>query len=179
VGCQGFATPRPTAARPGQPTRAPDNTYSQEGKGSAGNLCHTRSDPLKRNDWLSDPPAGSRFQGTALRKLIFGWAIPSVSRPAGCSKLNLRGRPWAVPANGCLVTLMRWPNSKGSIRENRSASARPALMLQETPSRSLGEVCFPLTNPYHGCPLTDTYHEGRFLCVSGQSGGEVETTARR
>src|SRR6516162_7524058 len=47
---------------------------------------------------------------------------------------------------------MRWPNRNGSIRVNRRATAGSTVMLQETPSGSGGDVCFPLTSPYHGSP---------------------------
>src|SRR5215472_15901790 len=60
--------------------------------------------------FVSDPPAVPRFVGTARRNFSSRCAIKTVSRPAGSLKFNLRGRRYAVPANGCLVTLMRWPN---------------------------------------------------------------------
>src|SRR6516164_3415860 len=60
--------------------------------------------------FVSDPPAVPRLRWTARRSFSSRCAITSVSRPAGSLKFNLRGRRYAVPANGCLVTLMRWPN---------------------------------------------------------------------
>src|SRR5215470_11224681 len=60
--------------------------------------------------FVSDPPAIPRLGTIARRNFSSRCAIPHVSRPAGSLKFNLRGRRYAVPANGCLVTLMRWPN---------------------------------------------------------------------
>ena len=60
--------------------------------------------------FVSDPPAVPRLGTIARRNFSSRCAIPHVSRPAGSLKFNLRGRRYAVPANGCLVTLMRWPN---------------------------------------------------------------------
>src|SRR5215813_12886432 len=60
--------------------------------------------------FVSDPPAVPRLRRTARRSFSSRCAIQTVSRPAGSLKFNLRGRRYAVPANGCLVTLMRWPN---------------------------------------------------------------------
>jgi hypothetical protein len=60
--------------------------------------------------FVSDPPAVPRFVRTARRSFSSRCAIKAVSRPAGSLQFNLRGRRYAVPANGCLVTLMRWPN---------------------------------------------------------------------
>src|SRR5262252_7229993 len=60
--------------------------------------------------FVSDPPAVPRLRRTARRSFSSRCAIKTVSRPAGSLKFNLRGRRYAVPANGCLVTLMRWPN---------------------------------------------------------------------
>src|SRR5215469_11909527 len=60
--------------------------------------------------FVSDPPAVPRLRWTARRSFSSRCALGTVSRPAGSLKFNLRGRRYAVPANGCLVTLMRWPN---------------------------------------------------------------------
>jgi hypothetical protein len=60
--------------------------------------------------FVSDPPAVPRLGTIARRSFSSRCAMPHVSRPAGSLKFNLRGRRYAVPANGCLVTLMRWPN---------------------------------------------------------------------
>src|SRR5262245_6125023 len=50
----------------------------------------------------------------ACEGLHHGASLPAVlktaSRPASSLKFNLRGRRYAIPANGCLVTLKRWPN---------------------------------------------------------------------
>lgn len=62
-----------------------------------------------------DSPAIHRpvlaYPGTATGRSSSSWATPSVSRPAGSPKLNLRRRRDAVPANGCLAPLTRGPNS--------------------------------------------------------------------
>src|SRR5215468_6207548 len=60
--------------------------------------------------FVSDPPAVPRLRRTARRSFSSRCGIKTDSRPAGSLKFNLRGRRYAVPANGCLVTLMRWPN---------------------------------------------------------------------
>jgi hypothetical protein len=93
--------------------------------------------------------------GTATRRLASSCATPSVSRPAGSLKLNLRGRPCAVPANGCLVTLtlMRWPNPQRIASSKSFSSSSDPLPRFRRLFQVQGKFCFPLTGPYHGCPL--------------------------
>ena len=47
--------------------------------------------------------------GTVHGSSLSQYTLPSVLRPAGLLSLNLRGRSFTVPANGCLATLLlRW-----------------------------------------------------------------------
>ena len=80
----------------------------RRGKGGLWDICTLTCPTAQR--FVSDPPAVPRLRWTARRSFSSRCAIESVSRPAGPLKFNLRGRRYAVPANGCLVTLMRWPN---------------------------------------------------------------------
>jgi hypothetical protein len=80
----------------------------RRGKGGLGDIGSHRCPTPQR--FVSDPPAVPRFGWTARRNFSSRCAMESVSRPSGSLKFNLRGRRYAVPANGCLVTLMRWPN---------------------------------------------------------------------
>src|SRR6516164_159648 len=82
----------------------------RRGKGGFGDIGTHRCPTAQR--FVSDPPAVPRLRRTARRSFSSRCAIKTVSRPAGSAslKFNLRGRRYAVPANGCLVTLMRWPN---------------------------------------------------------------------
>jgi hypothetical protein len=50
---------------------------------------------------VSDPPAVPGIYGAARRRFFSRCATQPVSRPAGLPKFNLRGRRYAVPANGC------------------------------------------------------------------------------
>jgi len=95
-------------------------------------------------------------KGTATGRLSSSCATPSVSRPAGSLKLNLRGRPCAVPANGCLVTLtlMRWPNPQRIASSKSFSSSSDPLPRFRRLFQVQGKFCFPLTSPYHGCPLS-------------------------
>ena len=80
-------------------------------------------------------------------------ATPSVSRPAGFPKLNLRGQHRAVPANGCLVPRWRGSNSERiAHRRSRSSSSDPFECFTKSSRQTQGDLCFPLTDPYHGCP---------------------------
>jgi hypothetical protein len=50
-----------------------------------------------------------------------GFRLPSVLRPAGLLSLNLRGRSFTVPANGCLATLLlRWLHEGSRTVLNRT-----------------------------------------------------------
>src|SRR5262249_43383957 len=91
----------------------PNASDSQEkslrrGKGGLWDIGSQSCPTAQR--FVSDPPAVPRLGTIARRNFSSRCAIPHVSRPAGSLKFNLRGRRYAVPANGCLVTLMRWPN---------------------------------------------------------------------
>ena len=88
--------------------RTADGTILRRGKGGLWDI-RTHSCPTAQR-FVSDPPAVPRLPRTARRSFSSRCAIQTVSRPAGSLKFNLRGRRYAVPANGCLVTLMRWPN---------------------------------------------------------------------
>ena len=67
---------------------------------------------VDKQQWISDSPAVSRVVRTARGSLVLPMLpIWSVSRPAGLPQFKFRGRRYAVPANGCLVPLMRWPNT--------------------------------------------------------------------
>src|SRR6516162_820799 len=82
----------------------------RRGKGGLWDI-RTHSCPTAQR-FVSDPLAVPSLRRTARRSFSSRCAIKTVSRPAGSAslKFNLRGRRYAVPANGCLVTLMRWPN---------------------------------------------------------------------
>ena len=98
-----YAAPLTTAS--GSPEKS-----LRGGKGGLWGI-RTHSCPTAQR-FVSDPPAVPRLRRTARRSFSSRCAIQTVSRPAGSAslKFNLRGRRYAVPANGCLVTLMRWPN---------------------------------------------------------------------
>ena len=77
--------------------------------------------------------------------------MASVSRPAALLPLKLRGRLEAVPVNGCLVPLTRGPLCEplaGKAWQQRNHLRR----LRKPRSGVLGNLRFPLTNSYHGCP---------------------------
>jgi hypothetical protein len=95
--------PTESARRTGRSAGSADATG-----GSGGKITELRQCVAKQR-LVSDPLAVPRLGGTARRRSSSRCAISSVSRPAGLPKFNLRGRRYAVPANGCLVTLMRWP----------------------------------------------------------------------
>jgi hypothetical protein len=70
---------------------------------------HRGCAPQRR--FASDPPAVPRLNRDCTREGFLLMCPTGCTRPAGILKLNLRGRPRAVPANGCLVPLTRGPNS--------------------------------------------------------------------
>jgi len=143
-----FAAPHfgaPWTSRPCSQQR-----YLTRGKGERWNsLPYTGCHLTTRNDFLSDPPAVPRLRRTARRSFSSRCAMQTVSRPAGSLQFNLRRRRYAVPANGCLVTLMRWPNPNGSIPDHRSAAAaeQPPVILQGTRFTRCGRRVFPLDKP--------------------------------
>ena len=108
--CQGFASPAPNYGAPLTPASGSQEKSLRRGKGGLWDI-RTHSCPTAQR-FVSDPPAVPRLRRTARRSFSSRCAIKTVLRPAGSAslKFNLRGRRYAVPANGCLVTLMRWPN---------------------------------------------------------------------
>src|SRR5215468_9513920 len=118
--------------------------------------------------FVSDPPAIPRLGTIARRNFSSRCAIPHVSRPAGSLKFNLRGRRYAVPANGCLVTLMRWPNlqriqfGKPAQTVNPATVASPEI-LPISPRRcvfsldkSLSWISFPTS--HSDPPIREWFH---------------------
>ena len=68
---------------------------------------------------------------------------------AGLLSLNLRGRSFTVPANGCLATLLlRWLREGSRTVLNRS----PQIAWGKPFHQVRGNLRFPLTVTYHGCP---------------------------
>src|SRR5215468_2622113 len=112
--------------------RFPRNITEKRERGALG---YPHSCPTAQR-FVSDPPAVPRLRRTARRSFSSRCAITSVSRPAGSAslKFNLRGRRYAVPANGCLVTLMRWPNlqriqfGKSAQTVNSATVASPEIL---------------------------------------------------
>src|SRR5262249_30200086 len=100
----------PNYGAPWTPASGSQQKSLRRGKGGLWDI-RTHSCPTAQR-FVSDPPAVPRLPRTARRSFSSRCAIQTVSRPAGPAslKFNLRGRRYAVPANGCLVTLMRWPN---------------------------------------------------------------------
>ena len=123
-----------------------DTTGGSGGKTTAEGVPHSDDLSAIHRPFLAE-------KGTALGSLTSSCATQAVSRPAGSHKFNLRGRPLAVPANGCLVTLTRWPNprwiAKGKSAHNVTYLLWPFRELFGVP----GKFCFPLTSSYHGCPI--------------------------
>jgi hypothetical protein len=78
--------------------------------GGSGGKTTTAYCVRRRNDLPAIHRPVLAVKGTATGRFLSSWATSSVSRSAGLPKLNLRRRRYAVPANGCLVTLRRWPN---------------------------------------------------------------------
>ena len=101
---------RYAAPKPGAPLTAPGRSAGNIDAtgGSGGKITKTRQCVAKQR-LISDSPAVPRVCGAVRRRSSSRCAISPVSRPAGLPKFKHRGRHYAVPANGCLVTLMRWP----------------------------------------------------------------------
>src|SRR5215471_6005542 len=118
-------------------------------EGERGALGH-RSCPTAQR-FVSDPPAVPLLGTIARRSFSSRCAMPHVSRPAGSLKFNLRGPRSAVPANGCLVTLMRWPHLQRIQFGKPAQTVNPATVASpEILPISPGRRVFSLTSPYHG-----------------------------
>ena len=77
------------------------------------------------------------------------YTLSSVLRSAGLLSLNLRGRSFTVPANGCLATLLlRWLHEGSRTVLNRI----PQIAWGKPFHQVRGNLRFPLTVTYHGCP---------------------------
>jgi hypothetical protein len=99
---------------------------------------------------VSDPPAGPHVCRDCARELRLPIHPIVCLRSAGLLSLNLRRRSSDfVPANGCLVTLLlHWQYVRSTTVQNQSQ-----LIVAATLSRQVwGNLRFPLTVTYHGCP---------------------------
>ena len=78
------------------------------------------------------------------------YTLSSVLRPAGLLSLNLRGRgSGIVPANGCLATLLlRWQCVRSRTVQNHIYKIAWGNSFRQVE----GNLRFPLTVTYHGCP---------------------------
>ena len=162
---------RSAAPKSGAPLTAPgrsDGNIDATG-GSGGKITKTRQCVAKQR-LISDTPAVPRLCGAARRRSSSRCAFQPVSRPAGSPKFNHRGRRYAVPANGCLVPLTRWPHSK-EIANGQSSRYRSASSSRRFKSLwgVQGEVFFPLTSTYHGCPTRDRMLRWKFPTAEGIS----------
>jgi hypothetical protein len=96
----------------------------------------------------------------------------------GLLSLNLRGRGFTVPANGCLATLLlRWQ----CVRSRTVLNRIPQIAGEKPFHQVKGNLRFPLTVTYHGCPETSGFPPSRicpraspsklFSCVATHPGG--------
>src|SRR6516165_8174251 len=137
-----YAAPLTTAS--GSPEKS-----LRGGKGGLWDIRTHRCPTAQR--FVSDPPAVPRLRRTARRSFSSRCAIKTVSRPAGSLKFNLRGRRYAVPANGCLVTLMRWPNlqriqfGKSAHTVNPATTVASPEILPISPRRCVFSLDKPLS----------------------------------
>src|ERR1700677_97098 len=89
------------------------------------------------------------WSGTVHGSLRSQYTLSSVLRSAGLLSLNLRGRSFTVPANGCLATLLlRWLREGSRTVLNRI----PQIAWGKPFYQVRGNLRFPLTVTYHGCP---------------------------
>src|ERR1700684_50935 len=87
--------------------------------------------------------------GTVHGSSLSRYTLSSVLRSAGLLSLNLRGRSFTVPANGCLATLLlRWLREGSRTVLNRI----PQIAWGKPFHQVRGNLRFPLTVTYHGCP---------------------------
>jgi len=99
---------RSAAPKAGAPLTAPGRSAgSIDATGGSGGKITKTPRCVAMQRLISDSPAVPRVCGAARRRFSSRCAILAVSRPAGLPKFKLRGRCYAVPANGCLVPLMR------------------------------------------------------------------------
>ena len=93
------------------------------------------------------------FVGTVHGRSLSQYTLSSVLRSAGLLSLNLRGRSFTVPANGCLATLLlRWQ----CVRSRTVLNRIPQIAWGKPFHQVNGNLRFPLTVTYHGCPESST-----------------------
>src|ERR1700677_955808 len=96
------------------------------------------------------------------------YTLSSVLRSAGLLSLNLRGRGFTVPANGCLATLLlRWQREGSRTVLNQFRKSTWGNSFHQVK----GNLRFPLTITYHGCP-----HSG--ICMVLASGELLKNGCR-
>jgi hypothetical protein len=89
------------------------------------------------------------FVGTVHGSSLSQYTLSSVLKSAGLLSLNLRGRGFTVPANGCLATLLlRWQ----CVRSRTVLNRIPQIAWGKPFHQVKGNLRFPLTVTYHGCP---------------------------